>query len=813
MPEQIHAPAENVPFPTDADAPEVAVETADDRFLVDDIARNQANAPEDDYAPIASEIDSGNAHDPLTSTHPLLKGLNPVQREAVLYGDGPLLLFSGAGSGKTRVLTHRIAYLIAARNVLPRHIMAVTFTNKAAQEMKERLGRLVGENAGKYLWVGTFHATCARLLREFGEKIGLDRDFVVYDDSDQMTLIKEALRQLSIDEKKFAPRAILARISHAKEQIVSPEDWHKHFSGFFDDVCGRVYPVYRDKLRQNNALDFDDLLTEAVRLLRERADVLERLQDRYRYILVDEYQDVNQVQYAFLSLLAAKRRNLCVVGDDDQSVYGWRGADVGLILKFEFDYPDAKLLKLEQNYRSTKTILEAAYGVVRHNKGRKDKKLWTDNDHGSPITQYEAMNEQEEAVWIAQKMRDVIKLGGRKWSDFAILYRTNAQSRVLEDVLRNWYTPYKIVGGVRFYERKEVKDVMAYLRVIHNPADSVSLRRIINVPTRGIGATTLSAIDEEMLLSGRSFWTVLQDIGSLSTVQARTRGRLAEFATMLAVLRNERGTRSLTELTQEVIDRSGYKKALEEERTLEAESRLENVGELLSVTKEFENQTDDPTLGNFLEQVSLVSDIDSLDANSESVTLMTLHAAKGLEFPVVFLAGMEECVFPHVRSLESDKELEEERRLCYVGITRAKEEVYLTFANRRTVFGNISYNPPSRFLREIPKELFQTGREQGGRGPVVSSFDPDEDNGQNRGRQPAPERKLWTEGPISPREAQRSERVGEWGVGQKVKHVTFGVGVVLNVTGEGDNTTVDAVFPNVGPKKLLLAYAKLEKVK
>jgi DNA helicase-2/ATP-dependent DNA helicase PcrA len=742
--------------------------------------------------------------------HPLLRSLNPVQREAVLYGDGPLLLFAGAGSGKTRVLTHRVAYLIAARNVLPRHILAVTFTNKAAQEMKERLDKLVGAGVGKHLWVGTFHATCARLLREFGEKIGIDRDFVVYDDADQMTVLKDSLKQLNIDDKKFTPRAILSHISHAKEKLITPEEWHKHFHGYFDDLCGKVYPVYRDKLRQNNALDFDDLLTEAVRLLQERSDVLERLQDRYRYILVDEHQDVNHVQYMFLKLLAAKRRNLCVVGDDDQSVYAFRGADVGLILQFEHDYPEAKVLKLEQNYRSTKTILEAAYGVVRHNKGRKDKKLWTENESGAPIYKHEAENEQEEAVWLAQKIREAVQSGGRRWNHFAVLYRTNAQSRVLEDTLRNWYLPYKIVGGVRFYERKEVKDVLAYLRAVHNPADSVSLRRIINAPARGIGATTLAALEEETRLSERSLWDVIRGADSLSMLSARARGKLTEFADLIAGLRAARERSTVTELTQMVLERSGYRKALEDEGTLESQSRLENVGELLTVTTEFEAQTEEATLSAFLEQVSLVSDLDSLDANGDAVTMMTLHSAKGLEFPVVFLVGLEECVFPHLRSMESDKELEEERRLCYVGITRAKEEVYLSCASRRTTFGSIAYNPPSRFLKEIPAELFQPERTRKRR--VVSGFDPDEDE---RGAQARPGRdtKLWSEGPQSPREAERAAAAAGFRIGQKVRHGTFGVGVVLNVTGEGDNTTVEAVFPNVGPKKLLLAYAKLEKVK
>lgn len=745
-----------------------------------------------------------------TEEHPLLRGLNPVQREAVLHGDGPLLLFAGAGSGKTRVLTHRVAYLIAERGVSPRHILAVTFTNKAAQEMKERLDRLVGEGVGKHLWVGTFHATCARLLREFGEKIGLDRDFVVFDDSDQITLIKDCLKQLAIDEKKFTPRAILAKISHAKEKMIGPEQWQQHFVGFFEDVCGRVYPLYRDKLKENNALDFDDLLTEAVRLLRERADVRERLQDRYRYLLVDEYQDVNQVQYLFLKLLAEKRRNLCVVGDDDQSVFGWRGADVGLILQFEVDYQDARVLKLEQNYRSTKTILAAAYGVVKHNKGRKDKRLWTDNAEGLPLTRHEAENEQEEAVWLAQKVRDEVKAGGRKWGDYAVLYRTNAQSRILEDTLRNWYVPYRIVGGVRFYERREVKDILAYLRLIHNPADSVGLRRVLNVPTRGIGATTLAAIEEEMQLSGRGMWEVLRAADTLSALHSRTRAKLTGFVDLLAGLRAEREKHSVADLVRLVLERTGYRQMLEDEKTLESQSRLENLGELVTVTQQYDMETQGATLAGFLEQVSLVADIDNLQAGADAITLMTLHAAKGLEYPVVFLVGLEECVFPHARSMESDRELEEERRLCYVGITRAKEELYLSCAGRRSFFGNVSYNAPSRFLSEIPSELFQGGKTKRGHRSAVSSFDPDEDE---RAASLSGGQRLWAEGPTSPKERERTAAAAGYKIGQRVKHATFGVGIVLNVTGEGADTTVEIAFPGIGTKKIMPAYAKLDKVK
>jgi DNA helicase-2/ATP-dependent DNA helicase PcrA len=736
------------------------------------------------------------------SVHPLLQGLNPVQREAVAYGDGPLLLFAGAGSGKTRVLTHRVAYLIGVRQIAPWNILAVTFTNKAAQEMKERIGKLVGENVGRRLTVGTFHATCARLLRESGDTIGIRRDFTVFDDGDQITIVRDCLRRLSIDEQKFTPRTILSHISAAKEKLIPPQEWHNHFFGFIEDICGKVYPLYQEALRHNNGLDFDDLLAETVRMLESAPDVLMRLQERYRYILVDEYQDVNHVQYMFLKRLAARHRNLCVVGDDDQSIYLWRGADVRLILEFERDYPDAKVLKLEQNYRSTKTILDAAHGVVSRNVGRKEKRLWTEKPEGAPLTLLEAENEQEEAVAIVRRITAEVR-AGRKWSDFAVLYRTNAQSRVLEEMFLNWNAPHKIVGGVRFYERREIKDVIAYLRTIHNPSDSVSLRRIINVPARGIGATTVAALEQEMAASGGSIWDVLERVDTLSQLQSRTRARLMEFAGIIAGLRAEIERSPVTELTRLVLERSGYRKALVEEKTVEAQTRLENVQELLSVTREYEQQSESPGLTGFLEQVALVSDIDALDDAEEAVTLMTLHAAKGLEFPVVFLAGMEEGLFPHNRSTENPQQMEEERRLCYVGITRAQQELTLSYAQRRSQFGSVAYNKPSRFLSEIPKELFGAGRKQ--RGPAVSSFDPDAGFAK-----PGEKRKLWTSGPISPREERAAEATAGLRVGRKVRHAVFGVGVVLNVTPREQDTMVEVAFASVGPKKLMASLANLE---
>jgi len=1115
------------------------------------------------------------------SSHPLLAKLNPVQREAVQHTDGPLLIFAGAGSGKTRVLTHRVAYLLAEKGVSPYQILAVTFTNKAAQEMRERIVHLVGEES-RSIWIGTFHATCARILRESGDKIGLDRDFLIYDDGDQMTLVRECLAQLNLDDEKFAPRAVLSLISRAKERLITPEDYPNHYRGFFEDICGKVYELYRKKLRQNRALDFDDLLMMAVRLFEQRPDVLERYQNRFRYILVDEYQDVNYAQYVLLKRLAEKHRNLCVVGDDDQcvpagtqiqtsegpqpveclregstvrgaagwgevasdavnaitsrhyqgklihirtdagyelaatpnhllfariepqsglyyvylmyrrgcgyrigttqgvrsrkasdqtvsdltirahhevadkiwilktcsssaeagfyeqlfafqygipttvfpvrgrrmamtserverlyqeidtesralrlmqdlllceeyphhlpravirgdsarkivyfsmfgdhrthiirpwhahrihlvssdpnlrrkvdavyntrngrgptwrteiscknydealdlakrlmgmddlelvcrsrlteeqfyrfmpashvhvgmkvpvhqegriveatvtdvewkdyagavfdlsvsnlrnylanglvvhnSIYGWRGADVGLILQFEKDYPETRVIKLEQNYRSTKTILEAAYGVVSNNRSRKDKRLWTENEEGRLLHRYEAENEQEEAVFVVQTIRRAVASGERRLGDFAILYRTNAQSRVFEEVFRNFSTPYKIVGGVRFYERKEVKDILAYLRVIHNPLDSVSLRRIINVPTRGIGATTLAALEAQAEQYECPLWDIVQEAHRVESLLPRARNAVVHFASLLLELRALRDKSSVTDLVQAVLDRTGYLQALEADRSIESQTRADNVKELRTVTTEFDATAEDRSLSAFLEQVSLVSDLDNLDAGADAVTMMTLHSAKGLEFPVVFLAGLEEGVFPHLRSMDSDRELEEERRLCYVGITRAKEEVYLSHAYRRTLSGSISYNPPSRFLQEIPDHLY--------RRPAVSGFAPVSDmallspprsgesgrgaGGEGGRSEGTPVRKMWVSAPETPKqEKARASGANDFRPGQKVQHETFGIGIVVSVKSEGSDVQLSVAFPQAGVKKLLQSFAKLKKV-
>jgi DNA helicase-2/ATP-dependent DNA helicase PcrA len=746
----------------------------------------------------------------------LLRGLNPSQREAVLHEKGPLLIFAGAGSGKTRVLTHRIAYLIGRRGVRPRNILAVTFTNKAANEMRERLSSLIGAPATKEMWVGTFHATCARMLRENGQSIGLERDFVVYDDSDQITLMKECLSQLNLDDRQYAPRAVLSFISRAKEKLIAPEYFKEHFKGVFESVVAKIYPLYQEKLKLNRALDFDDLIYFAVRMLEQREDVRDYYQNKFRYVLVDEYQDVNHSQYRLTYLLSQKYSNICVVGDDDQSVYGWRGADVSIILRFEEDYPNAHTIKLEQNYRSTQTILDAAYHVVRNNRGRKDKKLWTENPQGNEINFYEALNEQEEGVYIANRIQQGVKDGKRRFSDFALLYRTNAQSRVLEEVFINYRIPYKIVGGVRFYERKEIKDIIAYLRLVHNPYDSVALRRVVNVPARGIGAGTWQKIEEQATFRNLGLWDVLANPADLGLKGTGKKG-IEQFVTLISYLHGKRLSMTVTALVEEILERTGYVRELEQERTLEAQNRIENIRELLSVTQQFEDSTPNPeeaTLAQFLEVTSLMADIDSLESEGHDfVVLMTLHSAKGLEFPVVFLTGLEEGIFPHSRSMQSDKEMEEERRHAYVGITRARDELYLTCANRRTIFGNTQMTQMSRFIREIPVELLKLPKsKRSGAGTIGGA------RVLGRGtRDEYSQVNSWDE-------AQEGSRVADLAqgptpkkeealkIGQKVKHTVFGVGTVLSYTGEGDEAQVTVAFPNIGVKKLAANFARLEKI-
>ena len=710
----------------------------------------------------------------------ILANLNNQQKEAVTYGEGPLLILAGAGSGKTKVLTHRIAYLIAEYGVNPHNILAVTFTNKAAGEMKERVGKLLGPVAEK-VWVSTFHSTCVRILRADGGKNGLDSNFIIYDSGDQLALIKEALKELDISDKNFPPRSVLAGISKAKNELQTPEKYSEQAGDFWEKTIARAYTLYQQKLRENKALDFDDLIMEAVLLFREQPTVLHFYQERFRYLLVDEYQDTNKAQYELVKLLAKRYQNLCVVGDDNQSIYGWRGADIGNILAFERDYPKAQVVKLEQNYRSTQNILDAANHLIQYNIARTEKDLWTDKGTGEPLKVFHATDERDEARFIVDEINALAKDGYNR-SDIAILYRTNAQSRPFEEAFFYAGLPYNVVGSLRFYDRKEIKDIIAYLRVIYNPADSVSLRRIINVPRRGIGDATLAKIEDLTAQQGQSIYQTLLDIAQgRIDFEGRAKQSLVDFVELMEELRGKQAEATLTSLAEEIIDRSGYRAELELNKDEQARGRLENITEFLSATQQYDRELPGEGIGLFLEQLALLSDADTYDDTTDAVTLMTLHSAKGLEFLVVFLVGLEEGIFPHSRATWEIDQLEEERRLCYVGITRAQERLYLTTAGRRTIFGVTENRIPSRFLEEIPKEL----REEIG-SPKVTSATPST--------------------VFSPR-----QNVGvTYTPGQKVAHNKWGTGTVVSVDGQGADAVLVIAFPGEGVKKLLAGFAPLK---
>lgn len=721
------------------------------------------------------------------SKESILKDLNPPQREAVEHTEGPLLVFAGAGSGKTRALTYRITYLVSCLGIDPGNILAVTFTNKAAKEMKERIEHMLGTHMTGRMWVGTFHATCSRILRERGDYIGLSRDFVIYDTDDQNRVVRACLEELGLDERENNAQKILNSISRAKEQLVLPDDYRTVFSGSFDPIVDRVYPLYQQKLAENRALDFDDLILYAVRLLEERPEVRGHYQDKFNYILVDEYQDINFSQFQFIRLLGEKHKNICCVGDDDQSIYSWRGADVSIILAFRKHYPNARIIKLEQNYRSTRNILDAAYHVISKNDNRAQKQLWTDRAEGETISLIEAADEHEEAVSIVSRIRDDADGGKRGYSDFVILYRTNAQSRVFEEALMNYRVPYKIIGGVRFYERKEIKDLMAYLRVVFNPCDSIGLKRILNVPARGVGPITIDRLEEFAKDQGIGLFDALSRMDEIG-IQKKPMNALAELGALLTFLHNKREELSVAEMVTEIIESVGFVADLKRQGTREADSRVENIMELLSVIEEFERTSEDKSLRSFLEQVALVTDIDSYEEDEQAVTLMTLHAAKGLEFPVVFMAGMEEGIFPHSRSMMSSSELEEERRLCYVGMTRAKDELYLCHARSRAYFGSFSRQGMSRFIRDIPPEMFGVS--------IKKKAEPVE---------PRVRKVFGPPKPIPPRELAIKP-------GDRVSHRTFGIGVVEEVAATGRDHQVTVLFDDVGRKKLMASFAGLQKV-
>ena len=716
----------------------------------------------------------------------LLRDLNPAQQEAVSRTEGPLLILAGAGSGKTRVLTHRIAFLLA-KGVPPANILAVTFTNKAAQEMKERVINLVGPVAAK-IWISTFHAACVRILREDGSYLGLDKNFVIYDTQDQLIVVKEVMRELNLSEKSFNPRAVLASISGAKNELIGPQNYQHQAADFWAQAVAKVYPLYQRNLVKNSAVDFDDLIMSTVRLFSDFPGVLDKYQERFRYILIDEYQDTNHAQYNMVKLLAAKYRNLCVVGDDDQSIYSFRSADIRNILEFEKDYPEVTTVKLEQNYRSTQKILQAANGVIKNNSYRKAKTLWTENEPGQPATLYRAADEREEAWWVTQEIEDLCKAGG-SYGDIGLLYRTNAQSRTFEEAFIQKGIPYKIVGGLRFYDRKEIRDILAYLRLIYNLQDRVSLRRIINTPKRGIGPATVERLIGFLEDTGLQLLEGLSQIREAGTLSTRAIKLLNEFYQFLLEMVQLRDSAGISHLTKEILEKSGYLQELKAEDTVEAKGRLENLDEFLALTAEFEKESDDKSLGGFLETVALVADVDHYDQEEEGVTLMTIHSAKGLEFPVVFLVGMEEGIFPHSRSLMDSAEIEEERRLCYVGMTRAKKRLFLTYATMRNLYGGTQYSIPSRFLGEISPELLDQ--------PGARSF-----ASGGKGKTPSPA--------IQPKAKEQAAL--ELKAGDKVAHEKWGIGTVISLKGQGEAAQVTVAFPGLGIKELILSFAPLEKV-
>jgi len=728
-----------------------------------------------------------------------LESLNPEQREAVEVPGGPLLIFAGAGSGKTRVITFRIARLLE-QGVPSSRILAVTFTNKAAREMKERVQELVGDSANS-MWIGTFHSLCARMLRIDGKAIGLDPNFVIYDDTDQLSLIREVFKAKNIDEKSIQPRGVLNEISSAKEKLLAPERYADKATGFFERISADVYKSYNALLHKANALDFDDILYYSNRLLEQRQDVLEKYQTRFLHVLVDEYQDVNFAQYNIVHLLAGKHRNIVVVGDDDQSIYAWRGADVSLILKFGSDYPDAKIIKLERNYRSTKTILSAANEVIRHNRSRASKQLWTENEQGVPISLTQAGTEQDEGMLVAERILQDVRTGRRKYSDFAVLYRTNAQSRVMEEAFLTMRIPHILVGGQRFYERKEIKDMIAYLRLTWNSRDDVSLRRAINIPTRGVGATSLAAVNKWADEHAVPLWNALVDQEVQHELPKKAASGVRSFVSAITDAQELSESGPVTPVLRSLLSSSGYVDMLKAEHSQEALGRLENLQELLNVTAEYDASSDEPTLGAFLESVSLVADVDSLSGDGDAVTLMTLHSAKGLEFPTVFMTGLEEGVFPHSRSLGSDSEIEEERRLCYVGMTRARQELHLVHAHRRSVYGTPNFNRRSRFLDDIPANLLDSLTTGGYQAPAQRTVF-QERTGAYTVTEPQkvdpPKRPSWKP---------------PFEIGQRVRHVKFGMGVVVSCNPIKDDVEVTVAFPGVvGVKKLVQKLAKLEAV-
>lgn len=732
--------------------------------------------------------------------NPIFDTLNDRQCEAVKHTEGPLLITAGAGSGKTKVLTCRIAHLLEL-GVAPYRILAITFTNKAAKEMKERVTNLVGAQADS-IWLSTFHSFCAKLLRfEIDGFHGYTRNFTIYDSSDQLVLVKDCLKKLNLDDKQFTPRSVLGTISSAKNVLMDAKAFAAKASDFYEQKVADIYALYQEKLRENNAVDFDDLLFLAVRLLQENEEVREKYQSRFQYILVDEYQDTNHAQYALTKILAARWRNICVVGDADQSIYAWRGADIRNIIDFTRDYPDAASIKLEQNYRSTKTILHAANAVIDNNESRPKKTLWTENPTGNKIIHYQAQTEHDEADYIAGVIYNRHEISHEPYGDMAILFRTNAQSRVLEEKLMRYAIPYTMVGGTKFYDRKEIKDVLAYLRLLYNPEDSLSLTRIINVPKRNIGATTMEHVAAYAEAQGISLFEALSSTDEIP-VTKRAKASLENFAAMIFDLLNDIEGKDVLSLIETVIKQTGYGDMLdkEAEHDPQGESRKENVGEFLSVAKDYMDSNPEGNLQDFLENVALVSDVDDFESSDSKVTLMTLHAAKGLEFPVVFLTGLDEGLFPHSRTLMDPAQVEEERRLAYVGITRAERQLYVTNAVTRTMYGRISAYMPSRFLAEIPPQFMEDYHRKSAMPQSRTTAVP--------GKQRV---SILTK-PVASSLPKKHAVTDTFAKGDKVRHKIWGIGTVLDVIGEGPNMQMKIQFPTKGVRQVVVKYAPLEKI-
>ena len=767
----------------------------------------------------------------------ILKGLNDKQYEAVVNTEGPCLVIAGAGSGKTKVLTHKIAYLIGEKQVKPWNILAITFTNKAANEMKERIGNLVGDVAAD-IWMGTFHSICVRILRRFIDRIGFDSSFIIFDTSDQRTLVKTCIKTIGLDDKMFTDRSVLSEISNAKNEMLEPEQYTVRANGDFrKEKIALVYEMYQKRLKENNAIDFDDIINYTIKILMDNPDILEYYSDKFHYVLVDEYQDTNKAQFTLVTMLASKNGNITVVGDNDQGIYSFRGADISNILNFERDFPGTKIIKLEQNYRCTGNILKAANAVIKNNEVTYKKELWTENEVGNLPAVYSAKNEYDEGTYIAQQIEHLRREEYYKYSDFAILYRMNTQSRAIEEILRRESIPYKIIGGLKFYERKEIKDIISYLRLIQNPSDNLSLKRIINEPKRGIGKTSLDKIEELSVNSGVPMYEIIKNAEQYGLNRVFLNSR--EFVNAIEELRAKKDDIKISDLIKETLKKSGYTQALENENTIEAENRIENLDEFLTVAIEFEDESADNKLSDFLEGITLSSDIDNMEETEETVTLMTLHSAKGLEFPVVFLVGMEEGIFPGYKSIGEPKELEEERRLCYVGITRAKEHLFLTCSKQRTIFGSTSCNQVSRFLREIPSDLLDgyddaLGEKQESNSNIFvdSKYSwtyGSKDNGniktykidKNEPKVAAASSSTNSNGfmfrtaesflnNLTKKSSGADVDLSKYKAGVRIYHKKFGEGVISNVEPEGDDLKVDIQFDKVGHKRLMAKFANLE---